>query len=95
MLQFQISNQTVEFSEAVNEEKAGGALQANHPKIVEGTWAANEEARTVQVDVGGVTNTYKLALPTNSQQCVLLVGSIDAADLSRSWFGIVDLSEDR
>jgi hypothetical protein len=95
MLQFRISDQTVELSEAVDEEKAGGALLADHPKIVKGTWAANEEVRTVQVDVGGVTNTYKLALPTKGGQCVLLVGSIDADDLSRSWFGTADLSEER
>jgi hypothetical protein len=93
-LHFRISDQTVELQEAVDEERAEGALLAQHPKIVQGVWAANQAAQTVEVDLGGVKITYKLVFPTKSDQCILVVGSTDAADLSRSWFGTADFSPD-
>jgi hypothetical protein len=52
MLQFRISDQTVELSEAVGDDKAAGALLARHPKTIQGTWILDESTRTVEIKFG-------------------------------------------
>jgi hypothetical protein len=81
MLQFRISDHTVELSEAVGEEREAGALLAHSPKVTQFTWAADDGTRRVAIDMGSQTIDYKLVTPGNDNICILAEGAIAAADL--------------
>lgn len=87
MLEFEIKDRSVKLTEAVGDERAKGALMADSPTVVRGTWSADETTRGIVVDVGGTKATYTLVIPFSEGECILSAGTISAADLRNSWFG--------
>ena len=52
-----------------------------------GTWTLVDDDRHVyRVDIDGVSTTYTLVSAPEGEGCMLVAGSLDAADLHRSWF---------
>mgnify|MGYP001289389911 CR=1 FL=1 len=86
-LDFKISDNTVEMTEAVDEEKAAGALLAKHPKVDRGTWSADEATKQVILGFDTVKTRYLLVIAFSEDQCILSAGDISSADLRTSWFG--------
>jgi len=68
-------------------------------KIAEGQWSFDENAKRYTIAVGGSTNSYSIvSLPLPPVvSCVLITGTINAADLRASWFSIPidDAGDDR
>lgn len=89
-LAFEVGDHSVELTEAVGTERAAGALLADHPKIMRGTWQAVEQSKQVIVKIDAVESTYILVVPPSEDQCILSDGGIRATDLRTSWFGTPD-----
>jgi hypothetical protein len=86
MLTFTVADHSVIAAEALGEEKAKGALFAAHPQKTKGVWAADEDTHGVSVEISGSKSEYTLLIPFSEDQCILVSGSLLAADLTNSLF---------
>jgi len=67
-LDFKISDNSVRISEAVDNERAAGAVSAKHPKIIRGTWSADEITKQVAVTLNAATIHYVLLITFSEEQ---------------------------
>ena len=91
LLDFSARDNSVKMTEAVDSEKAAGAASAKHPKIVRGTWSADESTKQIMVTFNATTSRYVLLTTFSEDRCILSAGDLSSADLRNSWFGEVDL----
>jgi hypothetical protein len=75
-------------AEAQSSEREKGALVAPHAQERKGDWVADEDTRRVSVAIEGIKSEYTLLIPFGEDQCILVSGSLLAADLNNSLFGI-------
>lgn len=94
MLTFQEKDHSVKLAEAVGDERAQGALMARNPVVTQGTWQLDETTKIVTIDLGAGKTSYKLVMPANASECILVAGEIDSANLRQSWFGTADFTEE-
>jgi hypothetical protein len=79
--------------EAPPDEKEKGAMLAAHPAETKGAWVADEETRRVSVEIDGAKSEYTLLISFSEDQCILVSGSLSAADLTRSLFAVPHFPE--
>ena len=87
MLTFTVAGHSVIAAEAPEEEKEKGVFLAKHPKERTGLWLSDEDTRRVSVEIGDSKSEYTLLIPFGEDQCILVSGSLSAADLTASLFG--------
>jgi hypothetical protein len=87
------ADRSVIAAEAPPDEKQKGALVADHPQEHKGVWGADEETRRVFVEFDGAKSEYALLISFSEDQCILVSGSLTAADLTSSLFGIPSFPE--
>jgi hypothetical protein len=61
---------------------------------IDGTWAFDETTKRYTVSLNGQSSTYSLIDPDGISACMLVKGSLDAADLRGSWFARTPQDED-
>jgi hypothetical protein len=93
MLTFTVADHSVIAAEALGEEKEKGALFAAHPQKTKGVWAADEDTHGVSVEISGSKSEYTLLIPFGENQCILVSGSLLAADLTNSLFATPNFPE--
>jgi hypothetical protein len=93
-LDFNIRDHSVELSEAIDQERAAGAIAAKHPKVTQGSWSADETTKQVVTDIDAAKSRYVLITTFSQDQCILAVGDAGSSDLRSSWFGTPDLEGD-
>jgi hypothetical protein len=74
----------------LNGTPALNAPQNAPPPKVEGTWSFDPTSKQYSITIGGVTNVYSLVNPLSIETCMLIKGSIGAADMRDSWFATRD-----
>jgi hypothetical protein len=70
------------------------SLSENHSARLEepdqadsdGSWAFDESTGKYTVTVNGEAITYSAVAPGDGDNCMLIIGDLRTADLSRSWF---------
>jgi hypothetical protein len=78
------------------ESSAGAPGEAASATNAEGAYTADDASSRVRVTLGGARREYTLIVPTDSDECLLVVGDPHRADLRQSWYGeIVDEPEIR
>jgi hypothetical protein len=91
-LMFKPADGTILLYEAANEDRGKGAFSVSKARKTVGTFTVDEAMRNVSVAIGEFKADYTFIL-TPGFQCLLISGSVKSADLSSSWFGEPDLSE--
>jgi hypothetical protein len=89
-LDFNIRDHSVELSEAIDQERAAGAIAAEHPKITQGSWSADETTKQVVTDIDAEKRSYLLVITFSQDECILSAGDTGSSDLRSSWFGAPD-----
>jgi hypothetical protein len=79
--------------EASPDEKNKGALLAYHPRKRKGVWRGDETTGRVAVEIDGAKSEYTLLISFSEDQCILVSGSLSAADLTSSLFAIPYFTE--
>ena len=76
-------------ADAVTETHNPSALppRGEAPEIRAGTFVAVEATRRVRLRIDRAERDYILVVPTDSDQCILAVGTPQNANLQRSWYG--------
>jgi hypothetical protein len=71
-------------SDESSEEPSDEAASA---KDAEGAYTADEVSSRVRITLGGTKREYTLVVPADSDQCLLVIGDPNRADLRQSWYG--------
>jgi hypothetical protein len=58
--------------------------------VTQGKWAFDERSKSYTVNFNDEATTYFLLSKDNLATCVLVKGTIDAAQLNESWFSTID-----
>jgi len=89
MLVFNTENKTVELSEIdspMNGEDT--VFTAKQLKKTQGTFTVDEDSHTIRVVLGSRTGDYVAFMP--GDQCLLVRGPLDSANLRESWYAEAD-----
>ena len=63
---------------------------SGHAPTKMGTWSFDPATRTYAVSLNDTTRVYSVIASLQNQICILLSGSIGAANLNESWFALID-----
>jgi hypothetical protein len=71
-------------------EDHSAAIYDENLNQANGTWSFDASTKRYPVTFEGETTAYSLFSPEDSTTCMLIKGSLDAADLRHSWFSFPD-----
>jgi hypothetical protein len=93
-LYFDTTNGTVELSEMLEPPKKGEetVFSSKHVSKTHGTFTMNEVNKTVRVTLGAQAIEYIAFMP--GDQCILVHGTLGAANLAKSWYAEADYLHD-